>query len=220
MELMLDTADVKKVEDLSKVLTIAGVTTNPSILASSKRDYHASIADLISILDSDQKLFVQTISTNYSGIVAEAQKICSLREKNMYVKIPVTEDGLKAIKTCSNNGLGVLATAIFSSEQAFLAAMNGAEYLAPYVNRMENYCDGVLEVKNLIEMLRIHNLSSKVLAASFKNVNQVRSLILAGTHAVTVSCDVAYAMFSHPGTTHAVREFTDKWSGAFDKSCF
>ncbi|MBQ0080130.1 MAG: hypothetical protein KBS95_01075 [Alistipes sp.] len=220
MELMLDTADVRSIEKLFQILTIDGVTTNPSILCASGKDYLRAINDIISILEPEQKMFVQTISTSYLEIVAEAERISTLREKNMYVKIPVTADGLKAIKTCAKNGIGVLATAIFSSQQAFLAAMNKAHYLAPYVNRMENYCNGIQEVTDLIKMLKIQGVTSKVIAASFKNVNQVHSLILAGVDAITVPCDIAYAMFSHPGTDHAVGEFSDKWLKTYQKNCF
>ena len=147
----------------------------------------------------------------------EAKYIDSLREKNIYVKIPVTHEGLKAIKECKKLGIGVLATAIYTADQAFMAAMNGADYLAPYVNRMENYGDGIKEVKDLIEMLRVNGLNSKVVAASFKNKKQVHELIVAGIQAVTVPVDVAYAMINHPGTEIAVGEFTENWNKAFGR---
>ena len=99
------------------------------------------------------------------GIMEEAKAISKLRKKNMYVKIPVTHEGLKAIKECKKLGIHTLATAIYTADQAFLAAMNGAEYLAPYVNRMDNYGDGVGNVKDLIEMLRVNHMDSKVVAA-------------------------------------------------------
>ena len=121
------------------------------------------------------------------------------------------------IKECKKLGLGVLATAIYTADQAFMAAMNGADYLAPYVNRMENYGDGIKEVKDLIEMLKVNGLSSKVVAASFKNKKQVHDLIVAGIQAVTVPVDVAYSMINHPGTEIAVGEFTDNWDKAFGR---
>ena len=97
-----------------------------------------------------------------------------------------------------------MATAIYTADQAFLAAMNGAEYLAPYVNRMDNYGDGVGNVKDLIEMLRVNHMDSKVVAASFKNTHQVHELIKAGIQAVTVPCDVVFNMIDHPGTKIAL----------------
>ena len=217
MEFILDTADVTEIKKLNELLTVAGVTTNPTIITKSKKSFQDTVKEIIEVLDENQTFFVQAISTTCDEIVEEAKYICSLREKNTYVKIPVTHEGLKAIKGCKKLGLGVLATAIYTADQAFMAAMNGADYLAPYVNRMENYGDGIKEVKDLIEMLKVNGLSSKVVAASFKNKKQVHDLIVAGIQAVTVPVDVAYSMINHPGTEIAVGEFTDNWDKAFGR---
>ncbi len=217
MEFILDTADVTEIKKLNELLTVAGVTTNPTIITKSKKSFQDTVKEIIEVLDEDQTFFVQAIATTCDEIVEEAKYVCSLREKNTYVKIPVTHEGLKAIKECKKLGLGVLATAIYTADQAFMAAMNGADYLAPYVNRMENYGDGIKEVKDLIEMLRVNGLSSKVVAASFKNKKQVHDLIVAGIQAVTVPVDVAYSMINHPGTEIAVGEFTENWNNAFGR---
>lgn len=150
----------------------------------------------------------------------EAKMISSIRNKNMYVKIPVTHEGLRAIKECKKSGIHTLATAIYTADQAFLAAMNGAEYLAPYTNRMCNYGDGVQDVKDLIEMLRVNHMPAKVIAASFKNTYQVHELIKAGIQAVTVPCDVLYQMIDHPGTKIAVGEFSVNWQRAYNRNTF
>ena len=154
------------------------------------------------------------------GMLAEAHRICALREKNMCVKIPVTVEGMKAIKAAKADGLCVLATAIYSADQAFLAAMNGADYLAPYVNRMENLGDGVGQALDLLQMLAGSGLEAKVIAASFKNVYQVHQLIAAGIQAVTLPPDIAWAMVKHPSTQIAVDEFNDAWEAAFGRRSF
>ena len=136
----------------------------------------------------------------------------------MYVKIPVTHEGLKAIKKCKELGLGVLATAIYTADQAFLAAMNGADYLAPYVNRMDNYGNGVENVKDLIQMIKVHGLPTKFVAASFKNTRQVHELICAGIQAVTIPSDIAFNMINHPGTDIAVAEFSENWDKAYHRT--
>lgn len=217
MEFILDTADVQEIKNLNELLTVAGVTTNPTIITKSGKDFQTTVKEIIEVLDEEQTFFIQAISATCEEIVEEAKYIDSLREKNIYVKIPVTHEGLKAIKECKKLGIGVLATAIYTADQAFMAAMNGADYLAPYVNRMENYGDGIKEVKDLIEMLRVNGLNSKVVAASFKNKKQVHELIVAGIQAVTVPVDVAYAMINHPGTEIAVGEFTENWNKAFGR---
>lgn len=218
MELILDSSNIEQIKDLNELLHVSGVTTNPTIITKSGRSFEDVVNDLIAVLDEEQMLFIQAVSTDVAGIVEEAKYIASLRKKNMYVKIPVTHEGLKAIKECKKLGIGVLATAIYTADQAFLATMNGADYLAPYVNRMDNYGDGVENVKDLITMLKVNNMNAKVVAASFKNTRQVHELIKAGIQAVTIPCDVAYNMIDHPGTAIAVDEFSENWKKAYGKT--
>ena len=220
MELILDTADAKQVSELSDMLTITGVTTNPTIITRSGRTPEEVADSMLSVLSDDQLFFMQTVATDFDGIMADARRICSLRPKNMYVKIPVTHDGLRAIKAAKAEGLGVLATAIYSADEAFLAAMNGADYLAPYVNRMEDYGDGVGQVEDLLRMLEANNLPAKVVAASFKNANQVHRLVVAGIQAVTVPPEVVRSMVDHPGTRIAVDEFSAAWREAYGRDTF
>lgn len=217
MELILDSSDVEKIKELNDLLSITGVTTNPTIITKSGKEVETLIKELCDILSEDQLLFVQVVRTDYEGIMEEAKKISSLREKNILVKIPVTHDGLKAIKECKKIGIRTLATVIYTADQAFLAAMNGAEYLAPYVNRMDNYTDGIAQVKDLLEMLEVNHMTSKVVAASFKNTFQVHELIRFGIQAVTIPCDVAFSMIDHPGTKIAVDEFTQNWQETYHR---
>lgn len=217
MKFILDTADLEAVKQLDELLTIDGVTTNPSIITKSGKTPEQVIKEFVEYLRPEQKFFVQVVSTDYEQMLEEARYICSLRPKNTYVKIPVTHNGYKAIKQLKSEGLGVLATAIYSADEAFLAAMNGADYLAPYVNRMCNYGDGIGQVLDLLQMLETQGLSSKILAASFKNVEQVHALIAAGIQSVTVPPEVVFSMINHPGTKIAVDEFSAAWRGAYGR---
>ncbi len=219
MEFFLDTADAQQVAELSQIMTIAGVTTNPTIITKSGKTPEQVIEEMSAVLEPEQKLFLQVVATDYEGILEEARYICGLRP-NTVVKIPVTHEGLRAIKAAKAEGLTVLATAIYSPDQAFFAAMNGADYLAPYVNRMCNYGDGVQQVRELQDMLDFHGLDSKICAASFKNGNQVHELILAGAASVTVAPDVVRAMLDHPGTQIAVNEFSVAWNAALGRDTF
>ena len=218
MELIIDSSNIEQIKELNDLLTITGVTTNPTILTKSGREAMDVVKDLCDVLSEDQLLFIQTVQTSFEGIMEEAKMISSIRNKNMYVKIPVTHEGLRAIKECKKLGIHTLATAIYTADQAFLAAMNGAEYLAPYTNRMCNYGDCVQDVKDLIEMLRVNHMPAKVIAASFKNTYQVHDLIKAGIQAVTVPCDVLYQMIDHPGTKIAVGEFSVNWQKAYNRN--
>lgn len=218
MEFILDTADLEAVKQLDELLTIEGVTTNPSIITKSGKTPEQVIKEFVEYLRPEQKFFVQVVSTDYEQMLEEARYICSLRPKNTYVKIPVTHNGYKAIKQLKSEGLGVLATAIYSADEAFLAAMNGADYLAPYVNRMCNYGDGIGQVLDLLQMLETQGFeNTKVIAASFKNVEQVHALIAAGIQSVTVPPEVVFTMIDHPGTKIAVDEFSVAWQEAYGR---
>ncbi|WP_314019514.1 transaldolase family protein [Lancefieldella parvula] len=219
MEFILDTADLEAVKQLDELLTIEGVTTNPSIITKSGKTPEQVIKEFVEYLRPEQKFFVQVVSTDYEQMLEEARYICSLRPKNTYVKIPVTHNGYKAIKQLKSEGLGVLATAIYSADEAFLAAMNGADYLAPYVNRMCNYGDGIGQVLDLLQMLETQGFeNTKVIAASFKNVEQVHALIAAGIQSVTVPPEVVFTMIDHPGTKIAVDEFSVAWREAYGRN--
>lgn len=217
MEFVLDTADLDAIKEYDELLNVAGVTTNPTIITKSGKLPEVVIDEILNYLKPEQKFFAQAVSTDFDGIMAEARHICGLREKNNYVKIPVTRVGLKAIKAAKAEGLGVLATAVYSADVAFLAAMNGADYLAPYVNRMCNYGDGIGQTIDLVQMLAAQGLDSKVMAASFKNVEQVHELIAAGIQSVTVPPEVVKQMLDHPGIEIAVSEFSANWDKAYGR---
>ncbi|MBF0578777.1 hypothetical protein IM774_03025 [Erysipelotrichaceae bacterium RD49] len=122
-----------------------------------------------------------------------------------------------AFEQAKKEGIGVLATAIYTPGQAFLAAMNGADYRVSYVNCMDDDGNGVEAIKDLIEMLKVHQLPAKVVAASFKNTRQVHELTKAGIQAVTVPDDVVYKMIEHPGTGIALNEFTNNGNEAYPR---
>ncbi len=221
MELFLDTADAREVARLDEVLTIEGVTTNPTIITSSGKTPEQVAAEMCAVLAPEQKLFMQAVDlSSVDACLEDARRIQDVRPENMYVKIPVTEVGLAAIKRAKREGMNVLATAIYSADQAFLAAMNGADYLAPYVNRMCAYGDGVAQVVELLGMLDKAGLDSKVIAASFKNAYQVHQLISAGIQAVTAPASVVRDLYAHPATEPAVDVFTDAWRDAFGRTTF
>ena len=194
MELILDTGNIKEIEDLYLHLPIDGVTTNPSIVSKEGKPLDQLIKEIDSIIDEDTAIHAQVLSKDYEGIIEEAKYISSLRN-NIYVKIPVTKEGLRAIRDLKKQGLKITATAIFTAHQGFLAAKAGADYVAPYVNRIDNISgDGVGVVRDLIKIIDVYNMNTKVLAASFKNTQQVISLMTSGIQSVTVPADICRAM--------------------------
>ena len=219
MEFFIDTADIEAIREICSYLPIDGVTTNPTIITKSGKEPQQVFDELCDVLTEDQKIIAQVVSLDYEGILAEAQKIAAIRGgKNIVVKIPVTREGLRAIPVVKAKGISVLATGIYSPDQAFWAAKAGADYLAPYVNRMCNYGDGVGQVIELVQTLAQYGMEAKVCAASFKNVDQVHQLLAAGVPAITVAPEVIRDMVGHPGTAIAVDEFTANWEKAYGRT--
>ena len=216
MEFFLDTADTAEIAALSEILPIDGVTTNPTILSKSGKKPADFFAELEGVLTPEQKIIAQVIAPDKEGMLADARKINQIRGgKNIVVKIPVTTEGYKAMKAAVAEGISVLATGIYSPDQAFWAAKIGVDYLAPYVNRMDNYGDGVAQVAELIQTLKQYGMKAKVCAASFKNTAQVHKLLAAGTPAITVNPAVVRAMIGHLGTPFAVDQFNADWQAAY-----
>ncbi len=215
IELYLDTADVVQVARFNACLPIKGVTTNPSILAKSGLGLKQILPELARIIGNDARFHAQVVSRTVEGMIEEAKHINAL-PYDMVVKVPATESGLAAIKKMKTENIQVLATAIYSSQQGFLAALCGADYLAPYVNRIDAMgADGVGVVADLQMLLDQHRLESKILPASFKNIRQVMDVLKLGVAAITLPVDVAGQMFAHPAVQPAVDQFIDDWQGAF-----
>jgi fructose-6-phosphate aldolase 2 len=217
MEFLLDTADIKLIKELNSVLKIDGVTTNPTILSKANKKFESVIPEITEILGVDVPIHVQVLSTNYDDMVKEALHLNELR-KNLYIKIPVTFDGYKAIKILSSQNINVTATTVFTVSQGIMAARVGAKYIAPYVNRIDNLAgDGVSVVRELVKILELYHMEAKVLAASFKNTQQIMGVWDAKVHSLTVNPDLIKGLISHPSTDLSVTNFTKDWQVAFAK---
>ena len=189
MELYLDTANVAEVEHLARIFPIAGVTTNPSIVAASGESVWEVLPRLQHAIGPEGRLFAQTMSRDAEGMVAEAKRLNNALP-DIVVKIPVTAQGLIAIKALKKEGITTLGTAVYSAAQGLLAALAGAKYVAPYVNRVDAQGgDGIRTVQELQSLLEQHAPESMVLAASFKTPRQALDCLLAGCEAITLPLD-------------------------------
>lgn len=215
MELYLDTASVVDVERLARIFPIAGVTTNPSIIAASGESVWDVLPRLQKIVGPEGTLFAQTMSRDADGMVAEARRL-SASFPDIVVKIPVTAEGLVAIKALKKEGITTLGTAVYSAAQGLLAALAGAKYIAPYVNRVDAQGgDGIRTVQELQSLLELHAPESMVLAASFKTPRQALDCLLAGCEAITLPIDVAQQMLNTPAVESAIDKFEQDWKNAF-----
>ena len=215
LELYLDTANLQQIEELAPILPLRGVTTNPSIMAAGGVGLNALLPKLESILGKQTRIHVQVLSNSVDGIIEEASQLHAL-PYDIVVKIPAHANGLAAIKQIKQATVPVLATAIYSKQQAIIAALNGADYLAPYLNRIDNLGFDSLEVIDGIQnFLERYQLPSQLLVASFKNLNQVLSVLDLGVGAVTLPTDIAWQFLNHQATELAVDKFNSDWQLQF-----
>lgn len=215
MELYLDTANVAEVERLARIYPLAGVTTNPSIIAAGKTPVWDVLPRLQNAIGPNGTLFAQVMGRDAEGMVSEARRLNSAFP-GIVVKIPVTTEGLAAIKQLKKEHIVTLGTAIYSAAQGLLAALAGAKYVAPYVNRVDAQGgDGIRMVQELQTLLKLHAPQSKVLAASFKTPRQALDCLLAGCEAITLPLDVAQQMLNTPAVESAIAKFEQDWKTAF-----
>ena len=216
MEYILDTANIEDIKHANEFYPLSGVTTNPSIIAKENRNFWDIVKDIRNIIGPDKTFFAQTVQTTAEKIVEEAKLMNEKSGGDFCVKIPICEEGLKATMELKKLGIKVLMTAIFTPAQALIAAKAGADFVAPYVNRLDNIIgDGCKVVAQIVEEFAIHNLPCKVLAASFKNAEQVHRCAMAGCQCVTVSADILKAVISHPMTDAAIAGFEKDWQGVY-----
>ncbi|MBP3871494.1 MAG: fructose-6-phosphate aldolase [Faecalicoccus sp.] len=214
MKLCIDHADVNAIRRIYEYYPIDGVSTNPTILAKSGREPYEVLKEIREIIGDDGELFVQVVADRAEGMVEDAYRIIKETGKNTLVKIPCVPEGFKAMKELKKVGIRFIGTAIYTPMQAFIAAKCGAEYVAPYVNRIDNMgFDGVQVSKDIHDIMVNNNLNCGLLAASFKNSQQVLELAKYGVKAATVAPDVIDGLVKNPAIDAAVAQFTKDFEG-------
>ncbi len=212
---LLDTANVKEIEKAAEVFPLAGVTTNPSIIAQEKRDFFTILKEIRAVI-GDKMLHAQVIGETCEEIIRDAETLQEKIGGNLYIKVPVSTEGYKAMPRLKQLGMKVTATAIYTPGQALLAAQAGVDFTAPYLNRIDNISGmGVTVVQMITTLFKVHSMSARVLAASFKNVQQVNDVSLAGCQAITISPDILWHLAEHPLTDMSIEQFNRDWTGVY-----
>ena len=212
MKLLIDDANIENIKYLYEYFPVSGVTTNPSILFKNKKD---PLETLIGIREfiGDGQLHIQVLSDNADDIVKEARLLKEKFGANTFIKIPTNKEGLKAMRLLENEKIKITATAIYSPTQAFLASLAGADYVAPYVNRIDNLgYDGIETTMRIQNILDETNPDTKVLAASFKNTSQVLKLAEYGIDSATCSYEVFEKFIDDSNINKAVADFTNDFN--------
>lgn len=215
---MADTADLDELRKLYRFFPLEGVTTNPTILKNSGYKLTVAVEGIQELVGTGM-VHVQMISAETDDMVREAKKYRSYFDfgDNFYAKIPVTPNGYKAMRILKDAGINVTATAIFTQQQALVAMKAGADFVAPYVSRLDNISShGIEVVGDIVQNIQEYGLDSKVLAASFKTVDQIYRTSMSGAHSATISPELLHQLIKHPMTDISVAQFETDAVGLYD----
>ena len=213
MEFMLDTADLAAIEYWNDHLQLSGITTNPTILKKAAAvDVFDRLRAIRKIIGTAKCLHVQVVGESAEEMVKDAARILQEVDQSVYIKVPTTPEGLKAMKLLKRKGVHITATAIYSEFQMYQAMMAKVDYMAPYFNRMVNQnVDAKQVIANVAKTGKRTGSKSKILAASCHNVQEVTDALDAGAQAVTVGVDVVASAFANPAISAAVAGFAQDW---------
>lgn len=213
MEFIIDTVNLEEIKDAVEHMPIVGVTSNPSIVkATSPQNFFEHMRAVRDIIGQERSLHIQVISKECDEIVKEAHRILKEIDDQVYIKVPVSYEGIKAIKQLKKEGIKVTATAVYDLMQAYMALAAGADYIAPYVNRIGNLGSDPMELINeLSNRIMMDGYDCKIIAASFKGVQQVRDSLNNGAQAITAPVAVLKQIFANPNIEKAVDDFNSDW---------
>lgn len=209
MKLFVDTANVDEIRKANDLGVICGVTTNPSLIAKEGRDFKEVVKEITQIVDGP--ISAEVISLESEKMVEEAKELAKIHP-NIVIKIPMCEEGLKAVKILSNMGIRTNVTLIFSAAQALLAARAGASYVSPFVGRLDDIgMEGIKLVEEVAEIFRIHGIETEIIAASIRNPIHVTACAKAGADIATVPYKILVQMTKHPLTDAGIARFLKDW---------
>lgn len=215
MKLFIDTANVEHIRAANDMGVICGVTTNPSLVAKEGRDFNEVIKEITSIVDGP--ISGEVISSDAEGMIKEGREIAKIH-KNMIVKIPMTEEGLKATKALNAEGIKTNVTLIFTSGQALLAARAGATYVSPFLGRLDDIATNSLPlIEDIAQIFKTHGIKTEIIAASVRSPLHVVAVAKAGADIATVPYPVIMQTIKHPLTDSGIERFMKDWDDAFKK---
>jgi len=205
MQIFIDTADIEEIRDAAAMGVIDGVTTNPSLVAKTGRPFKDVLVDICEVVDGP--ISAEVIATDYDGIVTEARKLAALHE-NIVVKVPLIAEGLKAVRTLTDEGIRTNVTLCFSPTQGLLAAKAGATYVSPFIGRIDDISGNGMEIiEQLVTIYQNYGLSTQVLAASIRHPVHVVQASLIGADVATIPHKVIQQLVKHPLTDIGLERF-------------
>lgn len=211
MKIFIDTANVEEIKKANDMGVVCGVTTNPSLIAKEGRDFKEVIKEITTIVNGP--ISAEVISLEAEGMIEEALELVKI-DDNIVIKIPMTMEGLKAVKFLSQKGIKTNVTLIFTSAQALLAAKSGATYVSPFVGRLDDIGKkGIELIKEIADMFKIHNIKTEIISASIRSTVHATESALAGAHIATIPYNIIVQMTKHPLTDSGIEKFLKDWEG-------
>ena len=215
MKLFVDTANTEEIRKANDLGVICGVTTNPSLIAREGLEFKSVIKEITDIVDGP--ISAEVISLEAPKMVEEALELVKIH-KNIVIKLPMTEEGLKATKQLTAKGIKTNVTLIFSAAQALLAARAGATYVSPFLGRLDDVgTEGMQLVRDIADIFEIHGIETEIIAASVRSPLHVVDAAKAGAHIATVPYGVIVQMTKHPLTDNGIQRFLKDWEGLEQK---
>ena len=215
MKFFVDTANVEDIKKANDMGIICGVTTNPSLIAKEGRNFAEVIKEITDIVDGPISGEVKATTTDAEGMIKEGREIAAIHP-NMVVKIPMTVEGLKAVKVLSAEGIKTNVTLIFTANQALLAARAGATYVSPFLGRLDDISTaGIDLIQDIVQIFDNYGLETEIIAASIRNPIHVTDCALAGAHIATVPYNVIVQMTKHPLTDAGIEKFQKDYRAVF-----
>lgn len=217
MKFFIDTANVEDIKKANDMGVICGVTTNPSLIAKEGKNFNDVIKEITSIVDGPISGEVKATTIKAEDMIVEAREIAKIH-KNMVVKIPMTVEGLKAVKILSKEGVKTNVTLIFSANQALLAARAGATYVSPFLGRLDDIStDGLELIRTIADIFATHDIDTEIISASVRHPIHVTECALAGADIATVPYNVIEQMTKHPLTEQGIEKFKKDYEAVFGK---
>ena len=217
MKFFIDTANVEEIKRANDMGIICGVTTNPSLIAKEGRDFKEVIKEIASIVDGPISGEVKATTVKAKDMIEEAREIAAIHS-NMVVKIPMTEEGLKAVKVLSKEGIKTNVTLIFNATQALFAARAGARYVSPFLGRLDDIAmPGIDLIRTISEIFAIQNIDTQIICASIRNPIHIIECALAGSDIATVPFKVISQCIKHPLTDVGIEKFKKDYEEVFGK---
>lgn len=215
MKFFIDTANVEEIKKANDMGIICGVTTNPSLIAKEGRDFKQVIAEIASIVDGPISGEVKATTVKAEGMIEEGREIAKIHP-NMVVKIPMTVEGLKAVKVLNAEGIKTNVTLVFSAAQALLAARAGATYVSPFLGRLDDISmPGIDLIDSITEIFQMHGIETEIIAASVRNPIHVIDCAKSGADIATVPYKVLEQMTMHPLTYQGIEKFQADYKAVF-----